>query len=99
MRDWGRWREREFAEHYWLAYDLEEAGTVPPVLVELLRGLQRRGRSGDFFNALNHRARPSQVLTPPRMLAAGTRLLRRPGGARSFAQVSSLGAATPAGAG
>ena len=29
MRAWGRWRDREFAEHYWLAYDLEEAGAVP----------------------------------------------------------------------
>jgi flavin-dependent dehydrogenase len=90
MRDWGRWREREFAEHYWLAYDLEEAGAVPPVLVELLRRLQQRGRAGEFFDALNHRARPSQVLTPPRMLRASTRLLARPGRARALAQVGSL---------
>jgi hypothetical protein len=91
MRDWGRWREHEFAEHYWLAYDLEEAGTLPPVLVEFLRRLQRRGRAGEFFDALNHRARPSQVLTPPRMLAASTGLLVRPGRARALAQVGALG--------
>jgi flavin-dependent dehydrogenase len=75
MRDWGRWRDREFAEHYWLAYDLEDAGAVPAVLVELLRGLQRRERAGLFFDLLNHRVRPTQVLTPPRLLGATTRLL------------------------
>jgi 2-polyprenyl-6-methoxyphenol hydroxylase-like FAD-dependent oxidoreductase len=91
MRDWGRWREHEFAEHYWLAYDLEEAGAAPPVLVEFLRRLQQRGRAGEFFDTLNHRARPSQVLTPLRMLGASTRLARR-GRARALAQVGSLGA-------
>lgn len=92
MGDWGRWREREFAEHYWLAYDLEEAGSVPAVLVEFLRTLDGKGRAGDFFDVLNHRARPSQVLTPPRMLAASTHLLGRRGRARALAQVGSLGA-------
>ena len=42
----GRWRDREFAEHYWLAYDLEEAGAVPAVLVEILRRLQQQGKGG-----------------------------------------------------
>jgi flavin-dependent dehydrogenase len=75
MRRWGRWRDREFAEHYWLAYDLEDAGTVPAVLVELLHGLQRREQAGLFFDLLNHRAHPTQVLTPPRLLGAIGRLL------------------------
>jgi flavin-dependent dehydrogenase len=91
MGEWGRWREHEFAEHYWLAYDLEEAGTVPPVLVEFLRRLHQQGRAGEFFDVLNHRARPSQVLTPPRMLAASMRLLARRGRARALAQVGALG--------
>ena len=72
---WGRERDRAFAEHYWLAYDFEEAGTVPAVLVEILRGLQRRGEAGLFFEVLNHRLRPSQLLTPPRVLGASTRLM------------------------
>ena len=75
MTRWGRWRDREFAEHYWLAYDLEEAGSVPPVLVEILRGLQRQGKAWQFFDVLNHRIRPSRLLTPPRVIGATRRLL------------------------
>ncbi|HEY3758122.1 MAG TPA: FAD-dependent oxidoreductase [Solirubrobacteraceae bacterium] len=72
---WGRRRDREFAEHYWLAYDFEEPGTVPAVLVEILRGLEKQGNAGLFFEVLNHRLRPSQLLTPPRVAAATARLL------------------------
>jgi flavin-dependent dehydrogenase len=72
---WGHRRDREFAEHYWLAYDFEEPGTVPAVLVEILRGLEKRGEAGLFFEVLNHRLRPSQLLTPPRVAAATARLL------------------------
>jgi flavin-dependent dehydrogenase len=72
---WGRWRDREFAEHYWLAYDLEEPGAVPAVLVEMLRALQKQGKAGLFFELLNHRVRPSRLLTPPRVLGASARLL------------------------
>jgi flavin-dependent dehydrogenase len=75
MSRWGRWRDREFAEHYWLAYDLEEPGPVPAVLVEMLRALQRQGKAGLFFELLNHRVRPSQLLTPPRVIGASARLL------------------------
>jgi flavin-dependent dehydrogenase len=82
MRRWGRWRDREFAEHYWLAYDLEEVGSVPKVLVETLRRLQAQGKAGLFFELLNHRARPSQVLTPPRALGAIARALGREGADR-----------------
>lgn len=72
---WGRRRDREFAEHYWLAYDFEEAGAVPAVLVEILRALEKQGDAGLFFEVLNHRLRPSQLLTPPRVAAATARLL------------------------
>ncbi len=94
MRGWGGWRDREFAEHYWLAYDLEEAGTVPAVLVEILGGLQREGKAGLFFELLNHRARPSQVLTPARVLGASARLLARRGSPRRvlLAELGTLGA-------
>jgi flavin-dependent dehydrogenase len=89
--EWVRWRDREFAEHYWLAYDLEEAGTVPAVLVEILRGLHKRGRAGLFFDVLNHRARPTEIRTPPRVLGASARLLTRRG-SRPRALLTELGA-------
>jgi flavin-dependent dehydrogenase len=72
---WGRRRDREFAEHYWLAYDFEESGAVPAVLVEILRALQKQGKAGLFFEVLNHRLRPSQLLTPPRLAGASARVL------------------------
>lgn len=75
MRRWGRWRDREFAEHYWFAYDLEDPGRVPPVLVEILRRLQAQGKAGLLFEILNHRLRPSRVLTPPRVLGAMAHLI------------------------
>ena len=94
IRGWGRWRDREFAEHYWLAYDFEEAGEVPLVLVEILRQLDRQGKAGLFFELLNHRMRPLQVLTPPRVAAASARLLARRGSERRklLAQLGTLGA-------
>jgi flavin-dependent dehydrogenase len=94
LERWGRWRDREFAEHYWLAYDLEQAGPVPAVLVELLRGLQRQGKGALFFDVLNHRVRPTRVLTPPRVLGASTRVLARRGTRRRafMAELGSLGA-------
>jgi flavin-dependent dehydrogenase len=82
---WGRWRDREFAEHYWLAYDFEQPGSVPAVLVEILRRLQAQEQAGVFFDVLNHRVRPTQVLTPPRALGAIARLLvRRDTGRRAL---------------
>ena len=94
MARWGSWRDREFAEHYWLAYDLEQAGAVPTVVVEVLRGLRREGRAGLFFDVLNHRVRPSGVLTPPRVLGASARVLARRGTDRGafIAELGSLGA-------
>jgi flavin-dependent dehydrogenase len=82
MARWGRWRDREFAEHHWLASDVSAPGTVPAVLPELLRGLHRRGRAGLFFDLLNHRARPSRVLSPPRVAAATARAVARNPGRR-----------------
>jgi hypothetical protein len=92
MRRWGRWRDREFAQHYWLAYDLEKEGAVPAVLVEILCDLHAQGRAGLFFDLLNHRVRPSQVLTPPRALRASARLLRRPGRRALLGELRALGA-------
>jgi flavin-dependent dehydrogenase len=94
MARWGRKRDREFAEHYWLAGDLEDPGPVPAVLTEILRGLSRRGQADLFLELLSHRARPSQVLSPPRVLAATGRLLGRDGIDRRavLSEIGSLGA-------
>jgi hypothetical protein len=73
MARWGRWRDDEFAEHYWFAGDTSAAGPPPAVPTELLRGLFRRGDIGRFLDVLNHRARPSQVATPPRLMGAVAR--------------------------
>jgi flavin-dependent dehydrogenase len=94
LRRWGHWRDREFAEHYWIAYDFEDAGAVPAVLVEVLRRLQQQDRAGLFFEVLNHRLRPSQLLTPPRVLGATARLLARGGLDRGalLSEIGTLGA-------
>jgi flavin-dependent dehydrogenase len=79
---WGRWRDKEFAEHYWLAGDLSKAGELPLVLPEILRGLHTRGKLDGFLDLLNHRNKPSKVLTPPRLLGATGRLVARRGSDR-----------------
>jgi flavin-dependent dehydrogenase len=82
MARWGRERDREFAEHYWLACDLEDPGPVPSVLTEILRGLNDHDQAGLFLELLSHRVRPSQVLSPPRVVGATRRLLARKGADR-----------------
>jgi flavin-dependent dehydrogenase len=79
MTRWGRWRDGEFAEHYWLACDLGRSGELPGVLPEIFRELRERGRVDDFLELLNHRKKPSEVLTPPRLIKATGRLLANGG--------------------
>jgi flavin-dependent dehydrogenase len=82
MERWGRRRDREFAAHYWLAGDFEDPGLAPALLVEILRRLHAQGQAGQFFELLNHRLSPNQLLTPPRILGATARLLAKSGGDR-----------------
>jgi 2-polyprenyl-6-methoxyphenol hydroxylase-like FAD-dependent oxidoreductase len=78
MTAWWRWRDRDAREMAWFAGDLGRGGPVPPVLVELLAGTASDERLVDrWMDVLNHRTRPSEILTPPRLLAATARLLRR----------------------
>jgi flavin-dependent dehydrogenase len=79
MIRWGRERDAHAAERYWFAADLGSAGPVPAVLPEIVRALDARGRAGLVLDVSSDRARPSQVLTPPRLLAATGRLLARRG--------------------
>jgi 2-polyprenyl-6-methoxyphenol hydroxylase-like FAD-dependent oxidoreductase len=77
---WERWRNRDAAEPYWFAYDLGRAGPVPPVLIEVLRRMATRPDGmRSFMDLFNHRATPSQVLSPPRLGAATARLIRAGG--------------------
>jgi 2-polyprenyl-6-methoxyphenol hydroxylase-like FAD-dependent oxidoreductase len=82
MARWGRWRDREFAQHYWFANDMSESGAVPAVLVEIVRRLNEQGNAGTFLDLLNHRVRPSQLLTPARLLGATSRVMRNERGRR-----------------
>ena len=77
MRDWWRWRDLDAREMAWFAGDLGRGGRVPPVLVELLRHFEADPTMVDrWIDVLNHRVRPSDILTPPRLLGATARLLR-----------------------
>lgn len=76
---WGRWRDKDAVEHYWLATDLGKGGLVPTVLPEVYTRLLAQGKIGLSLDMFTHRARPSQVFTPQRVLGATGRLLARRG--------------------
>jgi hypothetical protein len=80
MAAWGSWRDKDAAEHYWLATDMGKAGSTPAVVAEIERRLLEQGKIGTFLDLFySHRSRPSQVFTPPRLLGATARLLARRG--------------------
>jgi 2-polyprenyl-6-methoxyphenol hydroxylase-like FAD-dependent oxidoreductase len=79
LKRWGRWRDGEFAEHYWMATDLGKAGPPPTPVPELMRRLHAQGKIDLFMDLLGHRRRPSAVLSPARVLGATGRLLARRG--------------------
>jgi 2-polyprenyl-6-methoxyphenol hydroxylase-like FAD-dependent oxidoreductase len=76
---WARWRDRDAAEHYWLAADFGAAGRAPSVVVELTRQLHQQGRTADVGDVFQHRRTPSAVFTPPRLINAAASVMRRPG--------------------
>jgi flavin-dependent dehydrogenase len=77
MADFGRWRDHEFAEHYWLAVDSSAAGELPAVLPEVVKRMHEQGEQDQFLDLLSHRNKPSKVLTPPRVLGATARALAK----------------------
>jgi flavin-dependent dehydrogenase len=86
MTRWWRWRDRDAREMAWFAGDVGQGGRVPPVLVEILDHLAGDEAMVDrWFEVLNHRVRPSTILTPARLMGATGRLLRT--GERPAAQV------------
>jgi 2-polyprenyl-6-methoxyphenol hydroxylase-like FAD-dependent oxidoreductase len=79
---WARWRDRDAAEHYWLAADFGAAGAAPSVVVEITRQLEAQGRTADLGDVFQHRRNPSTVFTPPVLLKAAASAMRRPGADR-----------------
>ncbi|WP_431771535.1 NAD(P)/FAD-dependent oxidoreductase [Streptomyces cucumeris] len=75
--EFGRWRDRTYAEYYGLAADLGVAGPIAAAVPEVVRRLHARGRIGDVLDLLSHRASLLDVLTPARVLGATGRLLVR----------------------
>lgn len=80
---WGRWRDREFGEHHWLASDLGAAGRMPAVLPQMIADMQAKGQTGRFLDLFTHREKPSQILSPARLLGSTGRLLRHHGDRRA----------------
>jgi 2-polyprenyl-6-methoxyphenol hydroxylase-like FAD-dependent oxidoreductase len=89
---WARWRDRDANEHYWLAADFGAAGAAPSVQVEILRRMQRRGQLDQLGDVLLHRAMPSKVFTPGKLLGATASMMIRPGTdrRRTLREVSEL---------
>jgi 2-polyprenyl-6-methoxyphenol hydroxylase-like FAD-dependent oxidoreductase len=75
---WWRWRDEDAAEHHWLAAQLGAAGPVPATFVAALhKMLESPDGTRNFLDLMNHRIRPSQVISPPTILGAALRLLVR----------------------
>lgn len=83
LQEWWAWRDEDAFEKHWFASDLGRGGAILTVEEELLRRLFRTQKGRDaFIDLLNHRVRPSKVLTPGRALGATGRLLLRRGSDR-----------------
>jgi 2-polyprenyl-6-methoxyphenol hydroxylase-like FAD-dependent oxidoreductase len=82
LDEWARWRDSEFLDHYWTGADLGRAGPVGAMIPEIVRKLHEEGATGRFLDVLSHRCQPSELMTPPRVLAALGRLMLRRGGNR-----------------
>ncbi|HEY3772927.1 MAG TPA: NAD(P)/FAD-dependent oxidoreductase [Solirubrobacteraceae bacterium] len=79
---WARWRDRDAAEHYWLAADFGAAGRAPATVVEVTRRLYEKGRTEELGDVFLHRRKPSTVFAPPLVIRATAAALRRPGANR-----------------
>jgi len=76
LRRWERWRNDDAYEMHWFATDMGRGGTVPLVLVEIVRGMLASPDGGRrMFDVFNHRERPSAILTPVQLARATARLL------------------------
>ena len=77
LAEWWRWRDDDAAEHHWFASDLGRAGRIPAFFVEALRDLVTTpDGTRRFMDILNHRGRPSKVVSPGAVGSAVWRLIR-----------------------
>jgi 2-polyprenyl-6-methoxyphenol hydroxylase-like FAD-dependent oxidoreductase len=83
MVEWARWRDRDAFEHHWMACDLGAAGRSPVLLPAMASQLQRHGQLEPFLDVFQHRALPSRVFTPARLLSTAARVLVRGDGPRA----------------
>jgi 2-polyprenyl-6-methoxyphenol hydroxylase-like FAD-dependent oxidoreductase len=83
MVEWARWRDRHAFEHHWMACDLGAAGRSPVLLPAMASRLERNGQLEPFLDLFQHRALPSRVFTPMRLLSTAARLLVRGDGPRA----------------
>jgi 2-polyprenyl-6-methoxyphenol hydroxylase-like FAD-dependent oxidoreductase len=75
---WWRWRDRDAQEMHWFAQDLGGAGAVPAVFVEMIRRLAAEPDGLRLaLDVINHRVRPSELLTPTRLAGGAVRALAR----------------------
>lgn len=79
LAEWGRWRDGDAAGHYWFANDMGKEGPAPAALCEVGRWLLEHDRIDELVDVIAHRSLPSEVITPPRIIAAVLRLLARRG--------------------
>lgn len=77
--EWGRWRNADAIGHYWLATDIGSGGKAPTALPEVGKRLRAQDELGPLIDLFSHRGKPSQIFTPPRLLAAMGRVFARPG--------------------
>jgi 2-polyprenyl-6-methoxyphenol hydroxylase-like FAD-dependent oxidoreductase len=75
LAEWARWRDRDAFEHHWMACDLGAAGRGPTVVPAMMARLERRGEIGGFMDIFGHRAVPSKVFTPPRLLSTAAAMV------------------------
>ncbi|WP_405824901.1 NAD(P)/FAD-dependent oxidoreductase [Streptomyces sp. NBC_01390] len=76
--DFGRWRDRQYAQYYWLATDLGRVGPLPSVVPEVVARMYGAGEIGRFLDLFSHHAGPSDLLTPARVLGATARRMASP---------------------
>jgi len=82
VAEWGRWRDKDAVGHYWFAQDMGKGGPAPAALCEVGQWLLEHERIDGLVDVMCHRALPSEIITPPRIMTAFLRLLARPGSDR-----------------
>lgn len=77
LQSWWRWRDRDAYEMYWFAADMGVPGASTPLVTRFLRDIAADpAGTQQLLGVLNHDLRPSQLLTPGRLMKAAAGALR-----------------------